>query len=287
MEYQLTKEEREFLTEGLLRDLGVGGDTQEEGANPRGSRGGGLSILLLTPRLMHLSGALEKIVKRFARMAASTPGKCAADDAKATSRASGETSRLYESVRKLSKTLQAILHTIETHALIDPLTGMDNLKHFTKEGERLSSLMLRLDKPLSVISFEVDDLKKITGTYGMKRGEELLLDAARVLRGGIRQSDVMTRTGKNRFSILAPNADEDQAVMMAERLRRVMAGARLLSEEEAEGATLSIGVAAMENGSQGPAERFKDTLRRADKTRRGARRRGGNRVLGDKRVQED
>lgn len=281
MEYHLTKEEREFLTEGLLRDLGVvGGEGPESASGMPGSQGGGLSVLLLTPRLMRLSGALEKIVRRFAGMTTAAPERGAANDA-TSSRPSGEIRHLYESVRNLSKTLQAILHTIETHALIDPLTGMDNLKHFTEEGERLASLMLRLERPLSVLSFEVDDLRGITGTFGMNRGEEVLLDAARTVRGGIRQSDVMTRTGKNRFSILAPNADEDQAVMMAERLRRVMAGARLLSEEGTAGVTLSIGVAAMENGAHAPAVHFKDTLRRAEKARRGARRKGRNLVLRD------
>lgn len=286
MEYHLTKEEREFLVEGLLRDLRMLRGQLPEAGDPAGQPEGTLSILLLTPMLTRLAGSLEGIVRRCAAVTPGAGTGVARADVPPFPDAPTDVRMLNTSIRTLNKTLRTLVRTIERNSLVDPVTGMANRKRFMEVGQRITSLMLRLERPLSVVSFEVDDLKRINGEIGGQRCEELLLDTVRIVRGSIRQSDAMTRAERNRFCILVPDADEAQARRMAERLRLVMAGAGLLPEEPSVGATLSIGVAAMEPGGQDVGMIFEDTLRRAEKARRGARRGGCNRVQGNMAVQE-
>jgi len=277
MECQLTKEEREFLVEGLTRDLRkLRGRLSETSDLLPGWNDGNLSVLLLTPMLMRLAGSLEGIVRRCGALVDASEGD--ADASGATVESTEELRRLQDSTCGLTKTLRSLVRSIERHALIDPLTGMDNKKHFMAEGERLALLLQRHDIPLSVLSFEVDELVRLKTEYGKERCEEIILDTVRTVRGGIRQSDVMTRADRNRFCVIAPDADEARALLMAERMRRIMAGAGLLSEESGSPVTLSIGVAAMVDGGDIAVD-FRDAMRRADSARRKARRAGHNQVF--------
>jgi len=278
MEYLLTKEERVFLAEGLMNDLvKLREHLTVDPGEQTGVDGRTMGILLLTPMLMRLAGSLEGIVRRSgAIMDEAEEGGGGENHVHESPE---EFRQLHDAIRSLTKTLRTLVRFVEKHSLTDPMTGMDNKKHFMAEGERLTSLLQRLNIPMSVLSFEVDELNRIQTQFGRKRGEELLLDTVRVVRGSIRRSDVMTRADKNRFCVIAPNAGGSNAMILAERLRRIMAGAGLLPSESGLALTLSIGVSGMGNGTQDATVRFHEALRRADAARRKARRSGHNQVI--------
>ena len=103
-------------------------------------------------------------------------------------------------------------------AASDPLTGLGNRREFERalaavEGARFA-----------VLAIDVDNLKVINDTYGHEAGDATIKSVAAVLRAGLRQGDVIARTGGDEFAALLPYADETEAVAVAERLRHAMRG---------------------------------------------------------------
>ncbi|WP_051273763.1 PAS domain S-box protein [Desulfotruncus alcoholivorax] len=100
-------------------------------------------------------------------------------------------------------------------SLHDSLTGLYNRTYFEEE-------ILRLEKgrqfPVSFISADVDGLKKVNDTMGHKKGDELLIAAARALKNSLRSSDVVARVGGDEFVVILPNTDETAAEAACKRI---------------------------------------------------------------------
>ena len=87
-------------------------------------------------------------------------------------------------------------------SLTDELTGLYNRRgFFTLSGQQLN-IADRLKKRVSLISADLDNLKKINDTLGHQEGDIALLEAAHVLRKSFRETDIIARIGGDEFMIL-------------------------------------------------------------------------------------
>jgi diguanylate cyclase (GGDEF)-like protein len=109
-------------------------------------------------------------------------------------------------------------------ALEDALTGLPNRRQLDHVLVRQSSIAARHQRPLSLISFDLDHFKQINDTYGHGVGDEVLKGIATCITPALRQGDVFGRWGGEEFLIIAPETDEQAAWVLAERLRQTIEG---------------------------------------------------------------
>jgi two-component system cell cycle response regulator len=132
-------------------------------------------------------------------------------------------------------------------------------------------------KPLALMMLDIDYFKSINDTYGHDAGDDVLREFAVRIRKSIRGIDLACRYGGEEFVIVMPETDLHVAGMVAERLRRAIAGEPFAVNKGAKriAVTISIGLATLET----KAEPIADVLKRADKALYRAKNDGRNRVV--------
>jgi diguanylate cyclase (GGDEF)-like protein len=100
-----------------------------------------------------------------------------------------------ESLRRITVELQQL-------ALTDELTGIRNRRGFLLLADHAWRLARRARVRCLLMFIDVDGLKHVNDTQGHSAGDSLLVDAARVLTGVFRETDVIGRVGGDEFAIL-------------------------------------------------------------------------------------
>jgi diguanylate cyclase (GGDEF)-like protein/PAS domain S-box-containing protein len=163
---------------------------------------------------------------------------------------------------------------LEHIALTDSLTGLASRRHFLAEAER-EVRRARRGHALSALVLDVDHFKSINDAHGHAAGDRVLVELGRTVRGVLRDADLAGRLGGEEFGALLPDADEDLARAVAERLRVALAAAAVPLDGARElRFTVSIGAATLGPGDADSAA----LLARADAAMYEAKRAGRNRV---------
>lgn len=165
---------------------------------------------------------------------------------------------------------------VERLSITDALTGLYNRRFI---GERLTeeySKAMRYQTPLSFLILDVDFFKRVNDTFGHQVGDNALVAVARVLQQSVRDSDLVGRHGGEEFAVLLPHTSLDNALAVAEKIRRAV------SEVAVEGMgehrlTISIGAAGVPDGTIHSPE---EMVRGADQALYRAKGAGRNRVVG-------
>src|SRR5207253_1141427 len=134
---------------------------------------------------------------------------------------------------------------LQAEARVDPKTGLFNARHFAAALSEEIGRAQRFDRPMSLIMADLDLLRDINNSYGHLAGDAVLKGIAEVFRAQLRHYDVPARFGGEEFSILLPETPPEQALEIAERIRRAVAEREFEVETAAEPirATVSLGVA--------------------------------------------
>ncbi len=99
-----------------------------------------------------------------------------------------------------------------------------------------------MEESLSLIYLDLDGFKAVNDQQGHRRGDEILLTTADIVRSVIREEDIAARYGGDEFCIILPHTVSDSAQIVAQRL--VEAAKIKLAET---GVTISIGIAVKES----------------------------------------
>jgi len=156
----------------------------------------------------------------------------------------------------------------------DNLTGLWNRKKFEEVAEKEIWRSHRYKHPLSLIFFDLDHFKIINDRYGHEIGDKVLREVAQSLRGVIRQSDCLCRWGGEEFLVLAPHSTLEDAVELAEKLRRAAMEIRISPNDFL---SVSLGVAELHD-----KETIFQLIRRADQALYAAKSKGRNCVVAHK-----
>jgi two-component system cell cycle response regulator len=164
-------------------------------------------------------------------------------------------------------------------AVTDSLTGLHNRRYMESHLGALVEQAAARGKPLAALVLDIDFFKAINDTYGHDAGDDVLREFAVRVRKSIRGIDLACRYGGEEFVIVMPETDMGVASMVAERLRRRVAGEPFPIRDSGEGieVTISIGLAAL----AGPHDTATAILKRADQALYRAKRDGRNRVVAD------
>ncbi|MGQ0683339.1 GGDEF domain-containing protein [Bradyrhizobium sp.] len=180
--------------------------------------------------------------------------------------------------------LQQGLHTIRMESRADSLTQLGNRKHFDEALSEAVRNAADRGEPLSLLMIDIDHFKSFNDTYGHATGDQVLRLVAASLKQGIRAADVAARFGGEEFGIVLPNAPLQQAVAVADQLRRSIMARELKKKSTGEvigRITVSIGVATLL-----PYDSKESLLERADGYLYAAKRAGRNRVVGAAQLQD-
>ncbi|MDI1291540.1 MAG: diguanylate cyclase [Methylobacter sp.] len=170
------------------------------------------------------------------------------------------------------KELEAQLQTL---ASTDPLTGLFNRRVFLERLEQERAKVARLPHYSAVLlMLDLDFFKRVNDTYGHAAGDDVLKTFADITRSTSRTIDVPARLGGEEFAILLSGADQNDALIMAERLRAQVAAMVVDHEAGPVQITVSIGAAhVLPNDKNGEA-----ALHRADAALYEAKDSGRNQV---------
>jgi len=166
---------------------------------------------------------------------------------------------------------------LRTLANTDPLTNLNNRRHFTTLLDREIKRCQRNGHPLSLLLLDLDRFKLINDQHGHDTGDTALQLFAATCRNVLRNIDVMGRLGGEEFCIFLPDTDREGAFVLAERIRKAVSEMDIPDKESnlPIKITVSIGVAVFDNMM---GDRIEDMLQRADKALYRAKNEGRNRV---------
>lgn len=165
---------------------------------------------------------------------------------------------------------------LEKLALTDPLTGLPNRRAMDRLAERELRRRDRYPSGLSLGIIDVDHFKAINDRLLLPGGDSVLVDLARVLQTAQRTVDVLGRIGGEEFMVLAPETGVDGAMVLGERIRTTVEGAKIFYKGEEIPVRISIGFAVTDEA--GPVDY--DTMKlAASEALSEAKRTGRNRVI--------
>lgn len=164
-------------------------------------------------------------------------------------------------------------------AMTDPLTGLYNRRYATSYLERLETQSAKDAKGFALMLLDLDRFKSINDRYGHIAGDEVLVAVANRLRANIRDMDLLARFGGEEFLIAMPDTNHDAAMVMAERLRRIV-GEVAIPSKAIRGdipVTMSIGVAVSRPGHSEDGD-IQSLLQSADRALYASKAEGRNQV---------
>jgi diguanylate cyclase len=124
---------------------------------------------------------------------------------------------------ELAYDLELAIKNAEKVASTDMLTSLNNRRAFFDEAVSLFAKCKATNTPVSLIMFDVDHFKTVNDVYGHATGDLALKHVADLLIENLRSTDVSARFGGEEFAILLPNTNVEEAQIVAEKLRGLIA----------------------------------------------------------------
>ncbi|WP_124951126.1 GGDEF domain-containing protein [Sulfuriferula thiophila] len=164
---------------------------------------------------------------------------------------------------------------VQKLALRDMLTGAFNRRDLEAEAAVQWARHLRTGDTLAIMMLDIDLFKSVNDQYGHQTGDEVLRHLARIAQSVIRGDDYFARYGGEEFCILMPSTTEQEALVLAERLRTTYAAATIEFSGKPMNSTISVGIAdSMQTDSS-----FSSLIAAADQALYRAKQEGRNRVI--------
>jgi diguanylate cyclase (GGDEF)-like protein len=107
----------------------------------------------------------------------------------------------------------------------DALTGLANRLGWEEAVAGAQAASSEMATPASVVVLDVDCLKLANDSRGHEFGDEVLRRVAALVRGTVREQDLVARVGGDEIAILLANADESRCAEAVTRLRDAFASA--------------------------------------------------------------
>jgi len=157
---------------------------------------------------------------------------------------------------------QSHIDELVNYANIDGLTGIYNHRYFYEAIEGLFGQNKKNHTQLSLLMLDLDYFKKYNDIYGHSQGDELLKEITGVLRETIRENDILCRYGGDEFCVILPETDKDEALIIADRLRKAVCEYDYLGKENMNNKMMTASVGVSTYSSQ--MESYLDLIENAD-----------------------
>ena len=180
----------------------------------------------------------------------------------------GALRRANANLERMNRELQQGLVREQAKTRTDELTGLYNRRHFFELSGQLFAVARRYGMPLSILVFDIDQLKRVNERLGQQAGDALLRCVGRVAREHTRGADVFARYSGEEFIAALPNTNARGGHAAAENLRKRLGECGAVSGTETLEITISLGVAELAPDD----DSLERIIQRADDARHGAKR---------------
>lgn len=156
----------------------------------------------------------------------------------------------------------------------DPLTSIYNRRYFEDNVPEKIRKAHIAGQPFAILMIDADHFKNINDEYGHKTGDKVLIEMAQVTERSLRPDDIVARFGGEEFVVFLNNVSEDVAMTVAGRLKNVISGLVVYSDDGRPVTwTVSIGVA-----PSGTSDHIDFLIKMADDAMYFAKNNGRNRI---------
>lgn len=107
-------------------------------------------------------------------------------------------------------------------ASMDELTLLSNRRGFKQLAQHALDACARLNRPATLLFFDLNDFKQINDLYGHAEGDSALKTFADVLRIAFRESDVVGRLGGDEFVALLTGSSHIETNLVMSRLKDIL-----------------------------------------------------------------
>ena len=130
-----------------------------------------------------------------------------------------------EQIHQLQLLSELVMREIELRriALLCPITGLPLRHTFLAIANREFQRARQEGQSLSLLCFDIDNLRQVNSRWGHPAGDKLLLDLVTLSRSYLREVDFAARLGDGEFALLLVGMDHEQAMGLAEHLRQAVA----------------------------------------------------------------
>jgi diguanylate cyclase (GGDEF)-like protein len=146
-----------------------------------------------------------------------------------------------------------LLKRVAALSVTDDLTRLYNSRYLNRVLRRETKRASRSGRPLSLVFIDLDGFKSINDGYGHLFGSRALVEAAAIVRGSARETDVVARFGGDEFALVLPDTGGDGAFQVGERICDRIATHRFLADDGLDiRLTASVGVATLPEVATAP-----------------------------------
>lgn len=154
-----------------------------------------------------------------------------------------------DELARVNKELEKANERLKRTSDMDGLSGLYNQRCFYERLEK--AIAAQKDKNnkqgyFSVMLIDIDCFKKINDTYGHTTGDKTIKFVADLIRKNTRALDMCFRCGGDEFGVILYDTGLEQAVCLAERLRKIIEKSSFTFNDKTVHLTVSIGVASYE-----------------------------------------
>ncbi len=188
----------------------------------------------------------------------------------------GETILRFDLLDEIDREYQRQIHRLISH---DDLTGLLSSRSFFSELRREAGRAASEGRPFCVIMMDGDNFKSVNDTYGHLTGSKTIEEIGISIIANLRTGDAAARFGGDEFAAFLLDADLQQGVIAAERIRTSIENydfsvMRQGTNRQTHNITVSVGVSSFPADSSDPIE----LVEMADSALYRAKRQGRNRV---------
>lgn len=116
--------------------------------------------------------------------------------------------------------LKSYQELLENAAKYDFLTSTYNRRGLKESFDNIFNSITTTRVPVSFILGDIDSFKKFNDTFGHTAGDKILIELSNLLKKNAGESDIVCRWGGEEFLIMLHNKDYDEALVVAENIRR-------------------------------------------------------------------
>ena len=146
---------------------------------------------------------------------------------------------IYEDITRERQTAEQLIYLAER----DSLTGLFNRRRLQEALTRLLAIADRHHTQGALIFFDLDEFKYVNDTFGHRAGDTMLIRIAGEVGALVRRNEMLSRLGGDEFALLMPDATEEDAEALAERVVRAISQIPFRFEGQNFRLTTSLGIA--------------------------------------------